>query len=606
MGVINRRKKSIKVAKSGTNKALYSDAKRVTAGMLLQTVPTGSNPYIGNPSLGAYYNSGITGNYSKGYDGSRDIPPYFLLMNEQNGGLLYFPVNPIEKMEWLRYFARTDPYVSRAMKLRCDLPLSKVTINPPKPHGKLSKKISEDICTFFKYMCEEISLTEKLGEILWELNVIGMAYPFVEYDDKQKIWKKITLLPPEEVDIFKYPFSEESRIEYKPRVITELIKQGEEGYFDLNVDLTEEQKIVYDSIPEEIKESYRKYGYLKLDTNPYEGSFGTALYYNKVPYHDKGYSDLESLFTPLMLREYYKQTQLSLASRNMTPKNVVTAPGLGQAQLDELRMMVDMAQTNPDFAIVTNYEMSWETIGHDNRLLDLNSEYESIENQIFAGLGVTREILTGEGTYSGNRITVEVMNTMFMNVRQRLQKFVEDMLFKPMCEIHGWFDEKEIGGTSIKEYWIPKLGFNRITIRDNAEVFDTLFQLYQKGSLPVNIIYELLGLDSDSIHEKIKDDLFTVKDPKFNEYLDRISSGAFDELGGKTDLAEKLAKYLNLKYDPNSGMGNEEEFGYGEQEEVSSEDDTEQLVEEVLEDIPEDSDLSEEAIQKLVEEKMEE
>jgi hypothetical protein len=50
---------------------------------------------------------------------------------------------------------------------------------------------------------------------------------------------------------------------------------------------------------------------------------------------------------------------------------------------------------SPDYKIVTNYDVRWETIGAENRLIDLAREYETIENQLFAGLGVTRELLTG-------------------------------------------------------------------------------------------------------------------------------------------------------------------------------------------------------------------
>lgn len=50
---------------------------------------------------------------------------------------------------------------------------------------------------------------------------------------------------------------------------------------------------------------------------------------------------------------------------------------------------------SPDYSIVTNYDVNWNTIGAENRLIDLQREYETIENQIFAGFGVTRELLTG-------------------------------------------------------------------------------------------------------------------------------------------------------------------------------------------------------------------
>lgn len=636
MSLVNRIKKKVKVGSIDKQKESFVKltqlANKRQAGMMLQNIPSTSNPYIGNNSLSGYFNSSNTGTYSRGYDGTRDVPAYFAGMNMQNGGILYYPVNPLEKMEWMRYFARTDSYVSRSLSLHCDLPLSKIMINPPKIKirkgkykSKLNSEIAEEISMFFTYMCDELDLYDKLKEILWEMNVIGAAYPFIEYDEKKQMWGKITLLPPEEIDVFGIPFGKntyeeknnESRIEYRPRVLLDLIKEG--STFEQSTSTwTEEELTTYENIPKDMITSWEENGYLKLNDNPFyknNRSFCWPIFYNKFSYHDKGYSPLESIIIPLLLREHYKHTQLNLASRNMTPKNVIYGEGVSQPQLDDLRYQVDMSYMNPDASIVTNYPVTWEQIGSENRLLDLTSEYEQIENQIFAGLGVTRELLTGEGSYSGTRITIEIMNTMFMNVRQRLEKFVNDMLFKPICEQHKWYDEIKLSnGITIKEYWTPRLGFNRITIRDNAEVFDQVFQLYQKGSIPIDVIYELLNLDSDSMQEKIKQDLYTVKDPMFNNILDQINGQAFSEFGNNTNLPEKVAKYLGLKYkkpepedgsgEPSDQWGNDEDSSWGADKEESSNEDVEadSIADSIVDKLP--ANPTEEEINKLVDKQL--
>ena len=75
--------------------------------------------------------------------------------------------------------------------------------------------------------------------------------------------------------------------------------------------------------------------------------------------------------------------------------------GVSQESLDSLREQLDASMLNPDYTIVTNFDWSWEQIGSNDRLIDLSREYEEIENQLFAGLGVTREILMGDSMYSG-------------------------------------------------------------------------------------------------------------------------------------------------------------------------------------------------------------
>jgi len=164
-----------------------------------------------------------------------------------------------------------------------------------------------------------------------------------------------------------------------------------------------------------------------------------------------------------------------------------------------------------------------------------------IENQLFAGLGVTRELLTGEGMYSGNKISIEILNTKYLLIREILQKFVEETLFKPVALQNGFYHDDEDGN---RTWFYPKLSFTRLTIRDNQEVFDALFQLYQKGSLPVGMILDIFNINSDEVDEELKRDMFTVKDATYNEMLRQVYSALGDKLSENTDLIKQIAESI--------------------------------------------------------------
>jgi len=227
-------------------------------------------------------------------------------------------------------------------------------------------------------------------------------------------------------------------------------------------------------------------------------------------------------------------------------------------EVDELRTQVDLSYMDPEYSIITNYEVQWEQIGAQDRLLDLDREYERIENQVFAAMGVTRELLTGETMFSGSKITVEILNSMFLLTREILTNYIETELFLPICEKRGWYIEDKNG---VKKYWYPKVGFNRLTIRDNAEVFDSLFQLYQKGSLSIDIILELFNIDSEEQANKLKEQMFTVKDATFNRLVEEVSSEVGRGLVENTNVAEKIAEYLGLKY---TAPAEDEDGGFGD------------------------------------------
>jgi hypothetical protein len=492
-------------------------------------------------------------------------------MNEQNGGMLYWPTTLQEKYQWYRYWARTDAYIGRGLELLSDLPMSKLSLSLPK---HVPKKMQEEIMDFYIAQMEIINAFQLLLDILWETNMIGNVYIFHEWDEKMKRWSNATVLPPEEVYIFEYPFSQNARVEYRPERLMTIIQEHTNidgslpGASDIGVpgandclrgNLTNE---ILQHIPKDIVEMVQTQGCIVMDTDPTSGSFVHHVARRKSPYLDLGASVLERVLVPMLQKEHYRYTQLSLASRNMTPKNLITAEGLMPEELDDLRAQVDLSYMDPEYTIITNYAVTWEQIGAQDRLIDLSREYETIDNQIFAGLGVTRELLTGEGAFSGNKITIEILNTMFLLSREVLKDYLEKQLFKPIAEAHGWYTEDKNG---VKKYWYPNVAFNRLSIRDNAEVFDSLFQLYQKGSLPVEIIYELFNLDADRMEEKLREDLFKVNDSTFNRMVEEVNSEVGRALVENSDIVDRQIKYLGLKKQepPAEGEGEGEGFGGG-------------------------------------------
>ncbi len=522
-----------------------------TAGMMMDNIQS-TSPYISGFRLDAYRTS-----YANGLDsrsGTYDVPTYFVQMNEQNGGLIYWPVTLQEKYSWYRYWTRTDAYIGRAMELMADLPMSKLTLNMPKIPGK-DKAFRQEILDFFHWQVERLDLFDLCLHILWEMNMIGNVYIFHEWDEKYKMWSRAVLLPPEEVYIFQYPFSDNCRVEYKPERLLGLIKRSVDNNGTPNGDVWVgaaqsgtcnrgdlDQKIL-DNIPKEIVDMVRREGCIVMDSDPYTGSFVHHVSRRKSKYQDLGASALERVLVPMLQKEHFRYTQLSLASRNMTPKNLITAPGLMPEELDELRTQVDMSYMDPEYTVITNYEVNWQQIGAESRLLDLQREYEVIENQVFAALGVTRELLTGEGMYSGSKITVEILNSMFMLVREVLKGYIEKKLFRPVAEAHGWYEQKANG---VKKYWYPEISFNRLTIRDNQEVFESLFQLYQKGSLPVDVLYELFNLNAERMTEQLKKDVLTVKDATFNRMLEEINAEVGRSMVERSDVVKRVIKYLGL------------------------------------------------------------
>ena len=211
--------------------------------------------------------------------------------------------------------------------------------------------------------------------------------------------------------------------------------------------------------------------------------------------------------------------------------------------VDDLRDQIDQALVDPDFTIITNFEVHWDEVGARDRLLDLSTEYDITNKLLFIGLRITESMLTGESTYSGERIHLDVMNTMYLLYRETLADFVEQYLFAPVAEKKGFWEEDEYGN---KNLLFPQLQFTRLALRDNTEMQDFMFNLYQKGSMPIDYIYESLNIDSEDAHILLKRDLLTPKDATFNEIIRSLYTKIGDEMATKTDAMKKVATNMGL------------------------------------------------------------
>jgi hypothetical protein len=485
------------------------------------------------------------------------------------------PQNLRERRAWYRHFYHSNEFVGQAIDLHSTLPLSKIRLE--KPAGSNQEQV-DYVYDFFVEMCNEIKLFKSLLEISHEYWLLGNALvfaedhePYEEVENEEKVtelkekgkveaerlykefkvidkdpnykgWRKLIVLPPDQVRIKKVPLSDESLIEFIPDPETrKSVLNSQDPTFYSTAEDSIESKIP--QIPGKLVSQLRENGSLALDTDPFSGSHVFHLARKKCQYETMGVSILERCVNTLLYDDKLRQAQTSIASRHMTPMRVVWAEELSETDVENLREQVDMALVDPDFSIITNYEVHWQEMGSNGRILDLTSEHEFVANSLFAGLGVTRELLTGEGTYAGNRITLEILNTQYLLFRELLQEYVENNLFKPVAKKKGFIEKDKYGREKLI---FPKLSFTRLAIKDNDSYFEQAMQLYNKGSISVDLILEMLNIDPISTRKKIEADLFTVNDFAFNQLMSNLYVASATKLAEGFSAAEKIADYLKL------------------------------------------------------------
>jgi len=502
---------------------------------------------------------------------------------ELSTDFLELPQSLHEQWNYYRFFYRSEPFVGQAIDLHTELPLSKIRIGMPKHKNR---ELAVAATKFCEKWAQRIGLLHRLIGIVHERNLIGEVFIWCEDSNEEmpqevreeqrrtltekgeaveewvprpdanerasewlrrnyKGWTAIRCLPPEQIRMESFNFTDERIMELIPDSKTkELIEKAQAG--DQNA-----QRVI-DSMPPDVVQAVIEGGNIPLNTDPDAGSFIYYLANRKSDYEPRGRSILERCMRALVYRDKLRQAQTSIASRHMTPIRIVYGDDLNTNDLDALREQVDMALQDPDYSIIANFNLEWNEMGADQRLLDLSGEYDLTDRQMYAGLGVTEGLLSGEGAYAGDRINLEVINTRYMLLREQLQDLVQENFFKPMCARMGFVEENEDGEAEVV---VPTLTFTRLALRDNRDSFDALYNLYQKGSLDVDTILELLNLDPVTVREKIERDLFTVNDPTFNEVLRGVYGDAGRAIAENSDAAEKISEVLGLKYEAPSEEG---------------------------------------------------
>jgi hypothetical protein len=499
---------------------------------------------------------------------------------ELSTDFLELPQSLDEQRNYYRFFYQTDPFVGQAIDLHTELPLSKIRLGMPKAEDRTLAQQALDFCERWS---KKEGLLHRLIEIVHDYYLLGEVFIFVEdisedmpqdireearreltedgevtetYHEREDAderevrwmqrnfhgWSAVRVLPPEQIHMESFPFTSEKIIELIPDSKTkDIVQKANQG--DVQA-----QRIV-NSMPRDVVEAIQEGRNIPLNTDPDAGSFVYYMSRKKSQYEPRGHSILERCIRVLVYRDKLRQAQTSIASRHMTPYRLVYAEDMDAADTEELRDQIDLCLQDPDYTIVTNFQVTWEEMGggNTNRLLELSSEYDLTDRQMYSGLGVTESLLSGESSYSGDRINLEVINTRYMLLREILQDFVDEYIFKPMCRRMGFIEEDELLGEQII---YPKLSFTRLGLRDNSETFDALFNLYQKGSLDVDVILELLNIDPVSTRMKLERDLWSINDPMYNEMMRSVYSSAADKILENTEVVQLIAEKLGLNYEP--------------------------------------------------------
>lgn len=492
-----------------------------------------------------------------------------------------------------RYFYRTNPFIAQVIDTHTDLLMSKARIDPP---VDIPEILRDYVVKFFNDWIRKSRFNLTLRDLHRTHNVQGYAY-FVLDDDTRSLKNELTpidrMVPekakineedadflakteeqyskkPESVDLERrlkylhtkclYRFEKDYKgpdrtIVYGPLDITRQYRNRDTGYESIffpnrqkpgqTMEELAEQGVTggWLSLMEAAGGDANNLGQLQVDNN-----IMLNLPFMTVLERPDRTSLIHRVLHDAFIYEITRRAQLVQVQMYGKAGRIYKAPNASRDQLADLEDQIAMLHDDPTYMIVTNFDISIEEVGQTARdqTKELVDGQDKLADNMTTSMGLPKSFTSNESQYSGANITLEVINVVYNSQKDMFTQIVNEEVFKPVAIRKGlvildeWGDPQPV---------YPKLTFTRMALRDDA-VTQNLFNLYQKGSLPVDIIYEIFNLDSTDVMRALKNDAFTLKDPVFNDLIRDVYGSIGATISASPDIADKIYEALGIRAAP--------------------------------------------------------
>jgi intein/homing endonuclease len=181
-----------------------------------------------------------------------------------------------------------------------------------------------------------------------------------------------------------------------------------------------------------------------------------------------------------------------------------------QEDIEFFRQMLEEAQYDKDFKLVTHAGITIERVGSQSAVLDIAPDLDLIIKNMYVGLMVPSAIIEGEGaTYQNASIGLEVLRQRYFNFRAIMSKWLVKKIFAPIAEIQEFYEYKN----GEKKLIVPEVEWNQMNLYDLQDYIGNITGLVSAKQASLQTLYRSLGLNyeeervrmrQETIHDAIR------------------------------------------------------------------------------------------------------
>jgi hypothetical protein len=402
--------------------------------------------------------------------------PLFLLAN------LNLPRDRVTMNAWNRIYYDTNPIVRNSVNLHSSYPISKINI------GCKNKKVQQ----FFLEWGEKIDLYSIVYGVALEYWKLGEAFPYAELDQGTGTWKRITILNPDYVHVKRSVIGDQTIVSLRPdATLQRLIGSTDPG------DLAMKSRL-----PPHIVDYVRRGQNIPLD------NFNIShLKLLSSPYDIRGTSIIVSVYKDLMLLDKIREAKFAQADGMINPLTLVKLGGEEykptQADIEAFRQVLEEAQYDKDFKIVTHNGVDISRVGFSGSTLEVQSDLEFIMNNLYNGLMAPKALFDSEGaSYASSSVGLEVLRQRYDIFRNMLKKWLERKIFAPICELQDFFEYED----GEKRLQVPTIDFNHMNLYDLSDYINAINTYVGNKQISVQTLCRSLGLSYEEEQKRLREE----------------------------------------------------------------------------------------------------
>lgn len=233
---------------------------------------------------------------------------------------------------------------------------------------------------------------------------------------------------------------------------------------------------------------------------------------NKVNYNDKVWC-VEVPTGLIVTRRNGKiviqgQCKFAQADNMVNPLTLVKLGGSNdyrptQSDLDAMKSVLEEAQYDKDFKIVTHDGVTIERVGYGGQILDISQDLEFIMNNLYIGLMVPKSIIEQDSvTYASSSIGLEVLRQRYDIFRNMMKKWLEQKIFAPISQLQGFFNYKD--GQKILQ--VPTVDFNHMNLYDMSDYIQGVSNFVANEQVSLQTLYRSLGLSYEEEKRRLREE----------------------------------------------------------------------------------------------------